>query len=128
MSASLFTEEDVVHRYTRAEALEDGVLVDVSEIAREAGVRFPVAVSRRVWVEVVEPPEEARATGQSEAGRLWDVLWCFAAAARRTRASELVYEVLVNDGDGARKVVLKAVCGPGDTLQPVMTILFPEED
>lgn len=28
---------DVIHVYTRAEALEDGVLVDVSEMAREAG-------------------------------------------------------------------------------------------
>jgi len=34
----------VIHTYTRAQAIEDGVLIDVSEMAREAGFRWPVAV------------------------------------------------------------------------------------
>ncbi len=37
----------VISVYTRAQAIEDGVLVDVSETAREAGFRIPVAVNRR---------------------------------------------------------------------------------
>lgn len=37
----LFSDAPVVHAYTRAEAIEDGVLVDVSETAREAGFRVP---------------------------------------------------------------------------------------
>jgi hypothetical protein len=39
----------VIHAYSRAEALEDGVLVDVTSTAREAGFRIPVALTRAVW-------------------------------------------------------------------------------
>ena len=39
----------VIFAYTRAQAIEDGILVDVSETAREAGFRIPVAITRTVW-------------------------------------------------------------------------------
>ena len=45
--------------YTRAQAIEDGVLVDVSESAREAGFKFPVAVTRTVWDCYVVPDVRA---------------------------------------------------------------------
>ena len=35
--------------YTRAQAIADGILVDVSETAREAGFNIPVALTRTVW-------------------------------------------------------------------------------
>jgi hypothetical protein len=40
---SLFSDDDLIYSYTRAQAIEDGVLVDVSEMAREGGIRFHVA-------------------------------------------------------------------------------------
>ena len=40
---------DVIYQYTRAQAIEDGVLIDVSETAREAGITFPTAVTAAVW-------------------------------------------------------------------------------
>ncbi|MCE9563538.1 MAG: hypothetical protein K8U57_15970 [Planctomycetes bacterium] len=42
----MFENAEVIHSYTRANALADGVLVDVSETAREAGIRFPVALTQ----------------------------------------------------------------------------------
>ena len=55
-------------------------------------------------------------------------------AASRLRASqshnlsigELVHVLL--DGEGMRLVTLKAVSGPGDDGEPVMTFMLPEED
>jgi hypothetical protein len=44
--STVFEEADLIHRYTRADALRDGVLVDVSATAREAGFRWPVALTR----------------------------------------------------------------------------------
>jgi len=38
-----------ISSYSRAQAIEDGVLVDVSALAREAGIRFPVAVTAGVF-------------------------------------------------------------------------------
>ena len=38
-----------ISAYTRAQAIDDGILVDVSDTAREAGFNIPVAVTRTVW-------------------------------------------------------------------------------
>jgi hypothetical protein len=64
---------DMIHRYTRAEALADGVLIDVSRTAREAGFKYPVALTRAVWERCVAVPPGVLC--QDESGRLWDVLW-----------------------------------------------------
>jgi hypothetical protein len=37
----LFTAENVIHVYTRAQAIADGVLIDVSELARRRDSAFP---------------------------------------------------------------------------------------
>ena len=78
----MFTTEDMVFTYSRAQALEDGVLVDVTQTAKEAGFKVPVAVSAKVWHDVVEPDQTALDRGESEGGRLWDVLWMARLAAK----------------------------------------------
>jgi hypothetical protein len=45
-----------IHRYTRAEALRDGVLIDVSQAAREAGIRYPVPLTAAPWAKCVAVP------------------------------------------------------------------------
>jgi hypothetical protein len=117
----------VIVAYTRADALRDGVLVDVTETAREMGYRVPVAVTRAVWVGVVEPDETP---GQSVEGRLWDVLWMLHYAIKtRPRAGSLVrYQLYATIGGFSRLVTLKAVIGPGDEGEPVITIMEPDED
>jgi hypothetical protein len=42
-------DADLIYRYTRADALRDGVLIDVSEVAREAGFKWPVALTAADW-------------------------------------------------------------------------------
>ena len=125
-----FEDAEVIVRYTRAQAIEDGVLVDVSQASKEAGLIFPVAVTRRIWAEVITPSEGARKEGQSESGRLWDVLWMLRVAikASRTHGEELHYGVFVRDAGRSKEVELKAMCGPGDDGKPVVTIMYPEED
>lgn len=59
--------------YTRAQAIADGVLIDVSEMSREAGFRFPVAMTRAAWEDcVMWSDEDSRLqVHQDEAGRRW---------------------------------------------------------
>jgi hypothetical protein len=45
----MFENADLIHRYSRADAIRDGELVDVSATAREARIRYPVALTRAVW-------------------------------------------------------------------------------
>jgi len=126
---------EVISIYTRAQAIEDGVLVDVSNIAEESGFRYPVAVTRAVWDEYITPDPRSKQWGQSEEGRLWDMLWmAFLAIKRANNTSlapvdQLKFSVIMIMKEKQRKIiVLKMVVGPGDNLEPVITIMRPDED
>jgi len=125
-----FKNADVIYSYTRAQALEDGALVDVSPLAQECGFKYPVALTARVFGEVVVPPIETQ-TFQDDIGRLWDLLNMLRSAARKqgNRESETTFQVLVQNEPGKTETItLKASCGPGDHLEPVITVMFPGED
>jgi hypothetical protein len=125
----MFNPEDYIHAYTRAQAIADGVLVDVSATAREASIRFPVALTRAVWERCVAVPPGV--VCQDEAGRLWDVLWMLALAARRGAGVVVRFALHVRNDNRERTpppVRLKAVCGPGDQGEPVVTVMLPDED
>lgn len=122
-----------IHTYTRQQAIDDGHLIDVSGMAREAGITFPVAITRTAWADCVEwgEADSKRQCHQDEGGRLWDVLWMLSRAARRG-GSEIRYQLyrVPRGGRGIRPrlTALKAICGPGDQGEPVITIMLPEED
>lgn len=119
---------ELICSYTRADALEDGVLIDVSELAAEAGFRIPVAVTRGVWVQCVEVPRAC--PWQDETGRLWDVLSVLRFAGKQnSEADRIVFPVMVQNTDGpAKPITLEAVIGPGDDGLPVLTVMLPGED
>ena len=128
--------DPVIFAYTRAQAIEDGILVDVSETAREAGFKIPVALSRTVWDRLVALPDGYRGF-QDERGRLWDVLWMAHYYALRASGSDRVtMSVLVRDirkdlrdsnWPPRRHCPIVAI-GGGDQGEAVITIMFPEDD
>ena len=126
----MFEDADLIHSYSRADALRDGVLIDVSTVAREAGIRYPVALTRAVWERCVAVPPGVAC--QDERGRLWDLLTMLHFAIRRQGGGRVVfYRVHVRNDNRERTpplVPLKAVCGPGDRGEPVLTVLLPDED
>ena len=116
-----------ISTYTRAQAIEDGILVDVSTAAREAGFKFPVAVTPTVWDGYVVPDSRARYY-QDEMGRLWDILSVLRFYVRRG-GSEIRFPVtMIMKARQRRNIVFKALCGPGDDAEPVITIMMPDED
>ena len=128
-----FDGAEIVSAYSRAQAIEDGVLVDVSETAREAGITYPVALTRAVWESCVEVPTRADGSPvpcQDETGRRWDVVNMLRWAIRLSPADHdgLAVRLKVRQRAGHRNVTLKAVCGPGDDPEPVITVMEPEED
>jgi hypothetical protein len=119
----------LIHSYSRREAIEDGVLIDVTGTAKEAGFRYPVALTSAAWATCVAIPSGV--SGQDETGRLWDVLTMLRYACRARSADESIrhFDVLVlNDNTTPKPVRLKAVCGPDDDLSPCLTVMLPEED
>jgi hypothetical protein len=125
----MFDNGDLIHRYTCAEVIADGVLIDVSATAREAGIAYPVALTRAVWDLYVRVPAGVEA--QDEAGRLWDLVWMLwvGMCAAKGDGSTLHYRLHVrNDNRGPMPVTLKCVCGPDDDGSPCLTVMLPDED
>jgi hypothetical protein len=133
-----FTElfGEAIFTYSRAQALEDGVLVDAGPMAREAGFRFPVALTDAVWHDCVAwtDADNSGQVHQDESGRLWDVLFMAHHAVRTSRnvGDRLLFELhrVPRDGTSTEAVAttLKLIVGPGDDGEPVVTILLPDED
>lgn len=125
---------NVIYAYTRADAIADGTLVDVTETAREAGFRLPVAVTAAAWADCVawSEADSKRQTAQDEAGRLWDVLWMATIAARQAQGERVPFQLyrVPRGGRGTRPklTTLHLHIGPGDDCAPVITILMPHED
>ena len=121
----------VIYSYTRSQAVADGVQVDVTKTAQEAGIKFPTFLTRAVFDAYVAVPPDV--TGQDEAGRLWDLVWMtrFAILRARPGVDRIPVALYVrNDNTRARLVKLVATCGPldMDDPQPAITILMPDED
>lgn len=119
----------LIHSYSRAQAIADGVLVDVTTTAKEAGLKYPTAVTQAVFERYIRVPDGLN--DQDEVGRTWDLLWMLRfALARSANTDSLIYTVLVKttSSAGPLPVELKALCHPGDDAEPVITILLPDED
>lgn len=122
---------ELIHRYSRADAIRDGMLIDVSDTARGAGIKYPVAITQAVHQQHVKVP--AGVVGQDESGRLWDVLFMLHVAIKRAPDSEgdtILYTLFVRNSndDAPQPVKLKAIAHPDDTGGPCITVMLPDED
>jgi len=120
-------QTNIVFAYSRAQAIADGVLIDTGEMAKEAGFRYSVALTAAAWQLCVAVPKAC--PWQDERGRLWDVLNVLRVSSRNKSSSGVEFSLLVqNDDTGPKLVTLQALCGPGDDLEPVITVMLPDED
>jgi len=148
----MFEDFKVIHAYTRKQAIEDGVLVDVSDAKDSNGkkispFKYPVAMTSAAYAAYAECVEAGGAwenvPGTNEqvlklpgcqdvAGRLWDVFWMAICATRAAKGptSEVHFSVSVLvDGENKRRIVnLWSKCGPGDNMEPTITIMKEGED
>jgi len=134
-NTNIFEGAEVIHTYTRAQAIEDGVLVDLMQgemgnLVREAGFKFHVACTATVFNECIQLTPAAERACNNLNGRLWDILHMLRMAiARGGRGSIIEFQVyVVRKRIRATLTTLKAVCGPGDNGEPVITIMMMDED
>lgn len=132
----MFTEADIIHRYTRAQALADGVLVAVPEtLQKEAGFRIPVAMTSAVYEDCVAwsvADSERQQVAQDQDARLWDLLAMARFAAHCEPERSLVAFDLTRyprrGGNGnPRRTRLVMTIHQGDAAEPVITIMQPGE-
>lgn len=131
MSEHPFADWPVISVYTRADALADGDLVAAEPaLLHEVGVTIPVAYTRSAYADAIEWTDtDALYHGalQDRTGREHDVLMRLRAAMGRARSSSQVsFTVSRVPRDGtspeATDTTLYAVCGPGDSGEPVITV------
>src|SRR5512143_2394587 len=123
---------DVVYQYTRSQAIADGFQIEVTKTAQEAGIRFPVFITRGVYEQCVAVPPGV--TGQDEAGRLWDVVWMLRFAIIRSQpgATRLTVALYVRNSDTHPARLGKLIATAGavdiDDPAPAITVMLPDED
>lgn len=121
---------DVIHCYTSEDAHNDGIHIDVSEMGKEAGFKWPVRITVGVQ-SVVEPSPKAKEYGQDFQGRLWDVLWMAFLAAKKSDPNScfMKFSVIFQNGPGNRNRKTVDFYAAIDTTAgyPVIVIMLPEE-
>jgi len=123
--------DNVISIYTRRQALSDGVLMDCTEFAREAGFTWPVACTDHLYHDYIVPALALIAEGGSIQGRLWDVLQVLRYAIRSSKDDTyLRFTVLFQMSPGAAPVPVElvSVAGPDDDGSPCLTLMLEGDD
>lgn len=119
-----------IYSFSRADAINSGVLVDLSAVCPEECrlYRYPVACTAAVWL-LVEQATNNRKYYNSIAGVVWDIVYMSQnGIVDRPDEQTVIFRVIIT-GTGRRSThSLKAVCGPGDDMAPVVTIMLLGED
>jgi hypothetical protein len=113
---------ETIYSYTRAQAISDGVLVDLSQFAviREHW-KINLCCTDTVWAIIQAAVQN---DGKDYEGILHDISHMAKLAIGKNEGATLLFQCIV--GTGLRS--FKLHCGPGDTPVPVLTLMLPNED
>lgn len=114
---------------TRQEAIQAGVLIDVTADAQKLGMSFPITITKPLWEIGIAPDQTLSEESKSE--RLRDVLMAF----RLRLASQATLSPLIDfpamlalpPGGVPQPVPLFALIQPGEQNQAMVTLLLPNE-
>lgn len=120
-SENLFGE--LIYSYTRAQAIEDGVLVDLSQAdSIRQHWKHPFACTSAVWAIIEAALQDP---SKDISGICHDISTMAKLALSSARHQDQVnFSVIV----GNRTHGMKLHIGPGDTTEPVLTLMLPTED
>jgi hypothetical protein len=125
---------EIISKYTRKDALEDGCLIDVTAQAKENGFAIPVAITSALHHEINNIPSQY--AYQSYEGRLRDLLLMgYMNARANLKNSRMMYKyIMPTTQQGKNSTFIRkyiSVClevHGGDEGEPVVTIMLPHED
>jgi len=108
MTHELFGEP--IYSYSRAQAITDGVLVDITAHAKQQRFVYPVAMTSALWERCEDPDDVVHVLAQLHLE--------IRKAAHGTDQLKFL----------ALGFAIKSVVGPGDCLKPVITLMLEHED
>ena len=110
---------DVIHSYSRKQAIEAGELIDLTNLAKVRGFKIPVAITKVVWNHLKERGESDERTMR----KATELLEQFRSIAAGSDKDTIFFEAIV-----VRRLELKAMLSAGDNGEPVITIMWKNED
>ncbi|AHF89867.1 hypothetical protein OPIT5_06150 [Opitutaceae bacterium TAV5] len=114
---------EIIYSYSRAQAIKDGVLVDLSQIeVTRQHWWLPLVCTSTVWA-IIE--EALKTPGQDVNGILHDISTMAKLAIRTNRKTDQVLFKVIITG---QTHTFKLHIGPGDAGEPVLTLMLPNED
>ena len=117
--------------YTRAQAIEDGVLVDLMQDKMldvcHQHFKYPIACTIAVF-DIMERAVSNRKYCNDFAGILHDMLYMSKVYSRKPDPQTRIFTIKITGAGRQSLYTFKMVCGPGDDAEPVLTIMLPDED
>jgi hypothetical protein len=125
----------VIHSYTRAEAIQDGVLINLGMFVSQGrpvlelvGLRFPVAMTSAAYELVIGERDGALLDGAIVTRRVIYFLSVLKRAILSREAGQDPTRLEFTCTNAELKIIaLKSICGPGDNAEPVITVMLPRE-
>jgi hypothetical protein len=122
-----------VYSSTRAQALADGVLIDISEFSKEAYFRCPMAVTGNLFYHYLSPHYRLLSCGQSLITRIRDTLTVLKTAIyAEPKARQLTFTasfvMFIEHTPTPVPVQITATLGCDDDGKSVITLSLPEEN
>jgi len=114
---------EMIYSYSRARAIEDGVLVDLSHVESiRQHWKHPFACTSAVW-RIIE--EALQRPDQDSCGICHDISMMGKLAIRSASdADQILFTVIIT----GKKHAMRLHIGPGDTPAAVLTLMLPYED
>ncbi len=81
----------IINTYSRIQAIEDCIFVDISNTEKECCFNIPVAITKNLLHSYIDPSEACEKIGQSLSGRLIDVLTVLYFNALSAKGDRLTY-------------------------------------
>ncbi len=125
----MFSRDDVISVYTRDDAINDGVLVDLmqgelGDVCRQH-YKYPIACTAAVWGLIEQAVNHPKHCNDCT-GILHDMLHMSKVSYTSHGDDTRLFTVIIT-GVGKRKYHrFKIACGPGDSGEPVLTIILLE--
>ncbi len=125
---------ELISTYSRAQAIDDGVLVDLMQDEQTAKLcrehyKFPIACTAALWgliQQAISHPKH----GNDLLGVLHDILWMSRVNKKAVSndGCTWLFQVLISGTGQKRLHTLKLVLGQGDDEDPVLTLMMSGED
>jgi len=115
--------DNIIYSYTRQDAINDGVTIDVTRVANKNGFTIPVAVTRTLWERYIN--QETEAETDLKLNALLLMLYQKILTEAKTKESFFATKVTINNKEVDIWMGIEAT-SPSDP-SPAMTIMMPED-